>query len=81
MSLDSGMVLHDCQLLESNGKRWIGLPGKAQLDADKNVKKDATTGKVAYTPTVSIPDRARRDAFSAQPLAAIDEFRPRRAAA
>jgi hypothetical protein len=75
LALDSGIILHDCQLLESNGKRWIGLPGKAQLDTDKNVKKDATTGKVAYTPTVSIPDRPRRDLFNESALVAIDAFR------
>lgn len=72
--LDSGLTLHDCTVMESNGRRWLGLPSKPQLDAGKNVKR-AADGKVAYTPCVSIGDRKRRDAFNEQALEAIDSFR------
>jgi DNA-binding cell septation regulator SpoVG len=55
--LDGGMVIHDVMVLESNGKRWVNLPSKPQLDKDKNPRKDEA-GKPIYTPIVSIPDRA-----------------------
>ncbi len=74
LALDSGMVIHDALLMESNGKRWVNLPGRPQLTKDQSVKRD-DAGKIAYSPVLSIPDRSRRDAFSAQALAAIDAFR------
>jgi hypothetical protein len=72
--LDSGLILHDVMLLESNGKRWVNLPSKQQLDASKNPRR-GDNGKPLYTPVVSIPDRARRDLFNVQALEAIDAFR------
>jgi DNA-binding cell septation regulator SpoVG len=72
-ALDSGMVLHDCMLMESNGRRWLGLPSKQRLDRDKNPMKDEN-GKLLYSPIVSVPDRDRRDAFNDAALAAIDAF-------
>jgi hypothetical protein len=74
LALDSGMIIHDALLMESNGKRWVNLPGKPQLTKDQQVKR-GDDGKIAYTPVLSIPDRARRDAFNLQALAAIDAFR------
>jgi hypothetical protein len=74
LALDSGMVLHDCQLMESNGRRWVNLPSKPQLDADKRAKVGAD-GKVAYAPVISIPDRERRELFSNTASNAIDSFR------
>jgi hypothetical protein len=73
LALDSGMTLHDCTLMESSGKRWVGLPGKPQLDREKNAVKDQT-GKVKYVSVVSIPDPTRRELFSNTALIAIDAF-------
>ena len=73
LAFDSGLVVHDCTLMESNGRRWVNLPGKPQLDREKNIMR-GEDGKVVYAPVLSIPDRARRDAFTAQALAAVDAF-------
>jgi hypothetical protein len=71
----SGPLLHDCALMESSGKRWLGLPGKPQLNPDRTVRTDPATGKTVYVPVVTIPDRARRELFSRTAVAAIDLFR------
>jgi hypothetical protein len=74
LALDSGMVIHDAMLLESNGKCWVNLPSKPQLDANKNPRM-GDNGKPLYTPIISIPDKARRELFSANALSAIEAFR------
>jgi hypothetical protein len=74
IALDSGMVIHDVMLLESNGKRWVNLPSKPQLDKDKNPRM-GDNGKPLYTPIISIPDRDRRELFNNTALNAIDAFR------
>jgi hypothetical protein len=45
LEFGSGLVLHDCQVLQKDGRRWIGLPSKPQLDASKNVVRNEA-GKV-----------------------------------
>jgi DNA-binding cell septation regulator SpoVG len=73
LKLDSGLVLHDCMLIESGDRRWVNLPSKQMLDKDRQlVMKD---GKVVYTPIVSIADKTRRELFSNTALNAIDAFR------
>jgi DNA-binding cell septation regulator SpoVG len=73
LALDSGMVVHDCTVMENNGRRWVNLPGKPQLDRDKNLVR-GESGKIIYVPVLSIADRVRRDAFNAQAFSAVDEF-------
>ena len=73
LALDSGMVIHDCTVMESGGRRWVNLPGKPQLDRNRNLVHDEG-GKLAYVPVISIADRARKDAFNTQALAAVEEF-------
>src|SRR6516164_3949771 len=68
-----GIVLHECSLHEKAGKRWIGLPGKPQLDRDGQQRKDPTTGKTLYTPIVEIA-KATRERFQAAALEAIDQL-------
>jgi hypothetical protein len=75
LDLDSGLTIHDCTLMESNGRRWVGLPGKPQINTDKTVRTDPATGKTLYVPVISIADKARRELFSNNALAAIDAFR------
>jgi hypothetical protein len=75
LDLDSGLTIHDCTVMESNGRRWVGLPGKPQINTDKTVRTDPASGKVLYVPVVSIADKARRDLFSSNALIAIDAFR------
>jgi hypothetical protein len=69
--LPSGLVIHDCTVHEKDGQRWIGLPGKPQLDRDGRHRKDAN-GKPLYTVVLDFADRNARAAFQRQALAAID---------
>ena len=74
LTLDpSGIVLRDCTLHQKEGRDWIGLPGRAQIDRDGQVRKDPTTGKVLYAPVVEIPDRDARERFQQAALAAVLE--------
>ena len=61
-------------LHERDGRRWIGLPGKPQIDQDGSVRKDPATGKRLYTPCVEIPAREVRDNFTEQALDAVDRM-------
>jgi hypothetical protein len=64
------LTIRDCTVNESHGRRWIGLPGKAQINADRElVKRD---GKVQYTPTCAFDSKEVGDAFSAAVLAVLD---------
>jgi hypothetical protein len=69
----AGIVLHECALHEKSGKRWVGLPGKPQIDRDGQPRKDPATGKALYTPIVEI-GKATRDRFQAAALEAIDRL-------
>jgi hypothetical protein len=68
----SGLVLRDCTLHERDGKRWVSLPSKPQIDSEGRQRKDPATGKPLWTPVVEIPGRAERERFQAAALAAID---------
>jgi len=65
------LVIHDVAIHERDGKRWIGLPSKPQLDRDRNTIKNEA-GKVQYTPVVEFGSRKVADAFSARVLEALD---------
>jgi hypothetical protein len=70
----SGLVLNDCALHQKEGREWIGLPGKPQIDRDGQSRKDPTTGRMLYTPVVEIPDRDARERFQQAALAAVHEL-------
>jgi hypothetical protein len=74
LRLVSGLVIRDCTLHEKNGKRWVSFPARPQLE-DGRQRVDQVTGKPAYSTIIEIPDRARRDAFNAVALAAVDRMR------
>lgn len=64
------LTIRDCTVNESSGRRWVGLPGKAQIDRDgQTIRRD---GKVQYTPTCSFDSKDVGDAFSAAVIAALD---------
>lgn len=72
------LTIRDCTVNESHGRRWIGLPGKAQIDGNRElVRRD---GKVQYTPTCAFDSKEVGDAFSAAVLAALDAYQGRAAA-
>ena len=64
------LTIRDCTVNDTNGRRWIGLPGKAQISSDRElIKRD---GKVQYTPTCQFDSKEVGDAFSTAVLAALD---------
>lgn len=72
------LTIRDCTVNESNGRRWIGLPGKAQIDGNRElVRRD---GKIQYAPTCAFDSKEVGDAFSAAVLAALDARAGRAAA-
>jgi hypothetical protein len=75
LKLPSGLILHERSLHEQNGKRWCGLPGRPQLDADGRHRVDPHhTGKRLYSPSVSIAGKEAREAFQRQAIAAVDKL-------
>jgi hypothetical protein len=72
LQLPSGLTIHDCMLHDRGDRRWIGLPGKPQIE-DGRHRLDPKTGKPAYTPVVEVA-RAASDRFQEQALAAIDRL-------
>ena len=69
----SGLVLHDCAI-HKEGRDWIGLPGKPQIDRDGQPRKDPITGKQLYVAIVEIPDRDARERFQQAALAAVRDL-------
>jgi hypothetical protein len=64
------LTIRDCTVHESHGKRWIGLPSKAQISRDQElVRKD---GKIQYAAVFEFDSKAVGDAFSAAVLRALD---------
>jgi len=61
--------------LHQNGdRRWVGMPGRAQIDANGQHRIDPQTGKRAYTPVLVIRDREKRERFQRAALAAVDQL-------
>jgi hypothetical protein len=69
------LKITDLTVHKKNDSRWVGLPGKAQIDRDGNVRRNER-GKVAYTPVIEFTDKQTRDAFSARVIASLLEFAP-----
>src|ERR1051325_4979374 len=73
LALDpSGLVLRDCTYhRHQDGREWIGLPGKPQLDTNGQQRRDPATGKALYVPVVEIPDKDARERFQRAALEAV----------
>jgi hypothetical protein len=74
LQLPSGLVLHECTYHEQGERRWIGLPGRPQLDQDGKHRIDPATGKKAYTPVVEVRGKPARERFQSEALAAVDRL-------
>jgi hypothetical protein len=70
LTLPSGLVLHDLAAFADGG---IGLSNKPQLSADGTARRDAS-GKIKYSPTVSIASKARRERFEGGARAALERL-------
>ena len=74
LHLDSGLVLRDCSVHRaSDGRLWLGLPAKPQLDREGRQARDIN-GKRIYEPVVEIDDKARREIFQTQAVAAVTKL-------
>ena len=68
------LIISDLTLHEQNGKRWIGLPGKLQIDRDRKVVI-GTNGKPAYVPVLRFASPAAGNLFRDSVLTALDTYR------
>ncbi len=64
----SGVAVH-----EKNGKRWVQLPARPQLDKDRNLVC-GEDGKIQYAKVMDFDSREVSDRFNAAALKAIEEF-------
>jgi hypothetical protein len=70
----SGLIVHGCTLIESNGRRWVHLPARPQNQKDGSPVIDRKTGKPAWAPIIEIKDRASCKRFEEMALRAVDEL-------
>src|SRR5262245_38438105 len=69
------LKIRDLTVHQQGDSRWVGLPGKPQIDKGGNTKRD-DRGKIIYLPVLQFTDKAAREAFSARVIAALLEFAP-----
>jgi hypothetical protein len=62
--LPSGLQIHGVMLHESNGQRWVGLPGRPYTDA---------SGQQTYARILDFRNREIADKFRDAVLLAVDE--------
>jgi hypothetical protein len=65
--------IRGCAVHEKNGRRWVQLPAKPQLDQDRQVVCD-DAGKVQYAKILDFDSREVSDRFNAAALKAIEDF-------
>src|SRR5580658_8777818 len=65
LTLPSGLVIHNCQLLEAGGRQWVGLPSRRFLMAD---------GKVHYEPIIEFATRKARRNFERTALEVVEAY-------
>jgi hypothetical protein len=63
LTLPSGLVIHNCQLLESGGQQWIGLPARRFHRAN---------GAIHYQPIVEFASKKGLNNFRRQALRAVE---------
>jgi hypothetical protein len=62
--------IREAAVHQSHGRRWIGLPGKPQVDRDGAARRD-DRGKIAYSAILQFLDRDTADAFSERAVEAL----------
>ena len=67
------LEIRDCAVHEKNGKRWVQLPAKPQLDNNRELVRDPT-GKIQYATILKFRDHPTAVAFSAAVIMAIQDF-------
>jgi hypothetical protein len=67
----SGLIIHDCTVHEKQGKAWIGMPAKPQINGDGTARTDTASGKQLYRSVLEFKDRAARKRFQQVALEAV----------
>ena len=73
--LGRSLIIEDITVHASNGKRWVGMPGKPITDQTGNAKRD-DTGKIKYVSILRWTDREAQDRFSEAVIAAVERENP-----
>ena len=75
--LPSGMILRGCQLLQSNGRHWVGLPSKPAVDKS-GAPVLGDNGKPIYRPIVEFAARKSETSSATPPRPPLSRRRTRR---
>ena len=73
---DMRLTVIDVALHNKGSQRWASLPSKPIIDRDGVAKRDATSGKITYTPLLDFDSAAVRSAFSDAAIAAVLTLHP-----
>ena len=65
--------IRGCAVHEKNGKRWVQLPARPQLDPNRNLVRDAS-GKIQYAKVIEFDSREAAARFNAAVLKAVEDF-------
>lgn len=70
IALDSGFFIHGALVMSGPNGSWVNFPGIPQYQNGAPFLKE---GKQVYKPVLTIPDRERRDRFSAQVIKELED--------
>lgn len=73
--LPAGLIIEDVAILTSNGRTWVNLPAKPQLDKEGQHRRDEN-GKPLYVPILRWRDRDLSDRFGEAVIALVRELHP-----
>ena len=65
--------IRGCAVHEKNGKRWVQLPARPQLDKNRDLIRD-DSGKIQYAKVLDFDSREVSDRFSDAALKAIESY-------
>ena len=65
LTLASGLIIHNCQLIEAGGRAWVGLP---------SLRFSRLDGSIYYVPVLDFVTRRARRNFERSALEAVEAF-------
>jgi DNA-binding cell septation regulator SpoVG len=65
LTLPSGLIIHNCQLIEAGAKPWIGLP---------SLRFSRPDGSIYYVPVLDFVTRRARRNFERSALEAVQSY-------
>lgn len=71
--LPLGLTIREVAVHQRDNSRWIGLPAKAQIDSNGQLRRDPR-GKILYVAVLAMTTERARDAFQDDALAALDRL-------